>query len=78
METKKCEFFATKVEYLGTFISADGYTPLTKCQEIVSKCTVPQNQSQLKSVLRMVTFVAKHIPNLNLRLQTFHELLDTQ
>ena len=72
---QKCEFMASSVSYLGHVIDAAGLRPLPDKIEAIRKVPTPQNVTELKSYLGLLTYYGKFIPNLSTQLAPLYELL---
>lgn len=72
----KCEFFHPSVEYLGHVIDSSGLHKAPSKVKAVVEAPSPQNVSQLRSFLGLLTYYAKFVPNLANMLKPLHELLN--
>ncbi|XDV15015.1 hypothetical protein PO909_015169 [Leuciscus waleckii] len=72
----KCEFFCPSVEYLGHVIDSSGLHKAPSKVKAIVEAPAPQNVSQLRSFLGLLTYYAKFVPNLANRLKQLHELLN--
>uniref|UniRef100_A0A673ZPX2 ribonuclease H n=1 Tax=Salmo trutta TaxID=8032 RepID=A0A673ZPX2_SALTR len=72
----KCEFFRPSVEYLGYVIDSSGLHKAPSKVKAVVEAPSPQNVSQLRSFLGLLTYYAKFVPNLANMLKPLHELLN--
>nr|XP_055038341.1 uncharacterized protein K02A2.6-like [Misgurnus anguillicaudatus] len=72
----KCEFFSSSVEYLGHVIDSSGLHKAPSKVKAIVEAPAPQNVSQLRSFLGLLTYYAKFVPNLANRLKPLHELLN--
>ena len=65
IKPSKCKFFKREVSYLGQLVSAEGYTVDAKSVEsITSKIRKkPNNISELRSLLGLVGYFRRSIPN---------------
>ncbi|KAI7811353.1 hypothetical protein IRJ41_013611 [Triplophysa rosa] len=72
----KCEFFCPSVEYLGHVIDSSGLHKAPSKVKAIVEAPAPQNVSQLRSFLGLLTYYAKFVPNLANRLKPLHELLN--
>jgi len=52
----KCKWFSTQVEYLGHVISEKGRSPAPTLTEAILKAPAPSNQKQLRSFLGLLNF----------------------
>jgi len=71
----KCEFLKRKVVYLGLKIDAEGLHPVEENVDAVKRAPVPQNVSELRSLLGMVQYYHPFLPDLATTLAPLHELL---
>lgn len=72
----KCEFLLPSVEYLGHVIDSSGLHKAPSKVKAVVEAPSPQNVSQLRSFLGLLTYYAKFVPNLANMLKPLHELLN--
>lgn len=72
----KCLFFRDQVQYLGHALSAEGIRPLQDKIQAIREAPRPQNVSELKSLLGMINFYGKFLPNLASKLHPLYELLN--
>ncbi|XP_044755016.1 uncharacterized protein LOC123313970 [Coccinella septempunctata] len=75
ISVNKCEFFKSKITYMGYQIDKTG---LHTCQEKIeafNKAPVPKDISQLKSFLGLVNYYGKFVPNLSSILHPLYNLL---
>lgn len=72
----KCEFFCPTVEYLGHVIDSAGLHKAPSKVKAIIEAPYPQNVSQLRSFLGLLTYYAKFMPNLASKLRPLHELLN--
>ena len=75
LKKKKCEFLLNEVEYLGHRISAKGLHPTNEKLEAVTTCPTPNDVTQLKSFLGLLTYYGKFLPNLSTLLAPLYDLL---
>ena len=71
----KCSFMAPSVSYLGHKIDAEGLHPLPDKLQAVKEAPTPQNVSELKSYLGLLTYYRKFLPYLSTKLQPLYQLL---
>jgi hypothetical protein len=71
----KCRFFQQEIQYLGHKLSADGIRPLQGKLEAIQKAKRPTNVSELKSLLGMINYYGKFLPNLATTLHPLYSLL---
>ena len=75
LKREKCSFFTESVEYLGRVIDAQGIHTSEKKVQAVRDAPAPENLQELRSVLGMINYYAKFIPDLSTLLQPLHTLL---
>ena len=61
----KCEFFCTKLEYLGHVVSADGVRPVHNKVLAVQELLPPRTPTEIKQFMGMVGFYRRFIPHLS-------------
>lgn len=71
----KCKFFVTELPYLGHVLTEKGLRPCPEKIETIRVAKAPQNVSELKAFLGLVTYYAKFIPNLSGRIKCLYALL---
>ena len=71
----KCQFFKSKVQYLGHILSAEGIQPIQDKVEAIKLAPPPTNLTELQSFLGMVNYYGKFIPNLSSVLHPLYDLL---
>ena len=75
VNSKKCRFFADRIEYCGHEVSKDGLRKLkTKIQAIVD-APRPENVSQLRSFLGLLNYYQRILPDLATTLHPLNNLL---
>ena len=72
---QKCYFMLQEVEYLGHVLSSSGIQPSPKNVRAIQSVPAPENITQLKSFLGMVTYYLKFMPNLSTTLSPLYSLL---
>ena len=72
---QKCYFMLQEVEYLGHVLSSSGIQPSPKNVRAIQSVPAPENITQLKSFLGMVTYYLKFLPNLSTTLSPLYSLL---
>ena len=60
----KCEFMVSSVKYLGHIIDANGLHPTPDKFKAVRNASAPQNVTQLKGYLGLLTYYSKFLPNM--------------
>ncbi|XP_044760766.1 uncharacterized protein LOC123318216 [Coccinella septempunctata] len=71
----KCEFFKSKITYMGYQIDKTGLHTCQEKIEAINKAPVPKDISQLKSFLGLVNYYGKFVPNLSSILHPLYNLL---
>jgi len=64
LKESKCKFMLPSVEYLGHHISAQGIQPTEEKRRAIVNAPSPQDTTQLKSFLGLVTYYGKFLPHL--------------
>ena len=62
MQCSKCEFFRSKVYYLGFLIGVNGVQPLPENAAMIHALKPPRNINELGHFLGLVGFYTKFIP----------------
>ena len=75
VNTNKCEFNTSQLIFMGHKLSARGIGPAKVKVEAVVNTREPQNASEVKSFLGLVTYSARFIPNLATVSASLRELL---
>ena len=75
LQKEKCRFMLKEVEYLGFKISADGIFPTPSKVESIKNAPAPTNISELRSVVGLVNYYARFLPNLAGKLAPIYKLL---
>jgi hypothetical protein len=71
----KFTFFQDEVSYLGYRINKVGLYPSRDKVVAINQASIPANITQLKSVLGMINYYGKFVPNLSTSLAPLYELL---
>ena len=71
----KCRFFQDSLEFLGHIISSKGIRPTKERVEGIQNAAIPQNKSELKSFLGLMTYNARFLPALASVLHPLYQLL---
>ena len=71
----KCVFLAPSVVYLGHRIDAQGLHPMSETVGAMQDAPSPQNVSELKSYLGLLSYYSKFLPNLSTVLAPLYYLL---
>lgn len=64
LNTDKCDFFTTKVTYLGHELSPSGIRPMGDRVEAIRKVPTPISTTEVKSFLGMVSYYSKFFPKM--------------
>nr|XP_037273188.1 uncharacterized protein LOC119165101 [Rhipicephalus microplus] len=72
---EKCKFFLNSVKYLGHIIDENGVHPCVEKVEAIREAPTPNNISELKAYLSMITFYSKFMLNMSSRLKPLYALL---
>ncbi|XP_062541354.1 uncharacterized protein K02A2.6-like [Armigeres subalbatus] len=75
INTEKCKFFVTSVDYLGHTISKDGIRPNQSKVDAIVNAPAPKNISELQSYLGLLNYYSKFIPNISSELRVLYRLL---
>ena len=75
LQRGKCKFMATSVQYLGHVIDAEGLHPLEDKVEAVQQAPAPENVSELRSYLGLLSYYSKFLPQLASTLAPLYALL---
>ena len=75
LKKAKCQFSLRKIEHLGHVISSKGLEPATSKVTAIVDAPSPHNVSQLKSLLGLVNYYGKFLPNLSTTLTPLYRLL---
>lgn len=70
----KCEFFKSRICYLGYVIDAEGLHKDPRKVEAITSMPNPKNHTQVKSFCGLVNYYAKFVPNLSSILKPLYEL----
>ncbi|KAK2719307.1 hypothetical protein QYM36_004954 [Artemia franciscana] len=70
----KCSFCVTSVTYFGHVISEQGMQPDPDKLEAINNMPTPSNSEELATLLGMLNYLAKYIPNLSTQNKTLHDL----
>ena len=71
----KCEFMVSSVKYLGHIIDANGLHPAPDKLKAVKNAPYPQNVTELKAYLGLLTYYSKFLPNMATTLSPLYRLL---
>ena len=75
LKREKCQFSLQKIEYLGHVISSKGLESAASKVTIIVDAPSPRNMPQLKSLLGLVNYYGKFLPNLSTTLAPLYKLL---
>ena len=75
LKKRKCAFMQSSVDYLGHRIDSQGIHPDTRKVEAIQNAPQPTKVSELRSVLGMINYYGKFVPNLAWLLHPMYELL---
>ncbi|KAK2718681.1 hypothetical protein QYM36_005872, partial [Artemia franciscana] len=70
----KCSFCVTSVTYFGHVISEQGMQPDPDKLEAINNMPTPSNSEELATLLGMLNYLAKYIPNLSTQNKTLRDL----
>ena len=65
LNSKKCEFGLTEIDYLGFRVSANGIAMSPKKVEVIRTAREPRNTREVAGFLGLVKWVGKFLPNLS-------------
>lgn len=71
----KCYFMVSSVTYLGHKIDAEGIHPTQDKVEAILNAKTPENVSELRTFIGIVTYYCKFIPNMSTRFAPLYKLL---
>ena len=74
LKREKCAFLLPTVEYLGYKITAQGLQPTLDKVKAVQNAPAPQDVSQLKSLIGLVNYYGKFLPDLSSVLAPLYRL----
>ena len=75
VKRSKCTFLSSQVEYLGHIIDSKGLHSSNRKLEAILKAPIPRNVQQLRSLLGLVNYYRKFVPNLASVLHPLNQLL---
>ena len=77
IKPSKCNFFKREVSYLGRLISAEGYTVDPRSTEVLTTKIRkrPTNISELRSLLGLIGYFRRSIPNFSQTVKPLYQLL---
>ena len=62
MKCSKCDFFKSKIHYLGHLISAEGIRPLPNKLDCIRNMPVPKDAKEIKQFLGLMGYYRKFVP----------------
>lgn len=77
LNENKCHFNQEVVDFVGLRVSKDGVSVSPERTEAILKCRAPNNVTELKSFLGMISYVAKFIRNHKELMEPLEKLLKT-
>ncbi|KAK2716831.1 hypothetical protein QYM36_007097 [Artemia franciscana] len=72
--SEKCEFSKDKVKYFGYIISRDGIKPDPEKIRAIQDMPSPQSKEELQTLLGMLNFLSKYIPDLSSKNKPLRDL----
>ena len=75
LQKEKCQFMLDSVEYLGFRISTDGIHPTQSKVDAIKKAPSPSNVSEIRSIVGLVNYYGRFLPNLADRLSPLYALM---
>ena len=75
LQQGKCKFMEKSVQYLGHVIDAEGLHSIEDKVEAVQQAPAPENVSELKSYLGLLSYYSKFLPQLASTLAPLYALL---
>ena len=76
LNLEKCAFFQERVEYCGHAVSSEGLHTLPSKMDAIGSAPPPEDVSQVRSFLGLVTYYQRFIPDMASILQPISELLE--
>ena len=74
----KCAFFQTKVQFLGHVISKNGLEADPEKVKAVQNFPIPQNQTDVKSLLGFCSYYRRYIKNFAMIARPLHKASETK
>ena len=62
MKRSKCDFFKSKIHYLGHLISTEGISPLPNKMDCIQHMPAPRNAKEIKQFLGLTGYYRKFVP----------------
>ena len=75
LKKERCAFLLPRIEYLGHGISSKGLEPLTSKMAVIVNAPSPRNVTELRSLLGLVNYYRKVLPDVATVLTPLHHLL---
>lgn len=75
IKREKYSFFQNQLEYLGNVITAEGIQTSTEKVTAIARAPAPSNKQQLRSLLGIVNYYGKFVPQLATIAYPFYRLL---
>ena len=75
LRRQKCAFMLTEVEYLRHKLSAEGLRSTESKVRAITDAPAPQNVTQLRSFVGLLSYYSKFLPNLSTQLAPLYHLL---
>nr|XP_037287213.1 uncharacterized protein LOC119180176 [Rhipicephalus microplus] len=75
VKKEKCSFFRSELHYLGHKISAEGIAPLSDKVDALLQAPEPKSKKQLESLLGVINYYSKFVPQLATIAKQFYRLL---
>ena len=77
LNDQKTELRKSEIEFLGHLINKDGVQPDPAKVSAIKNMPDPQNVTELRRILGMISFLGRYIPNLSTTLRPMTELLES-
>ena len=74
----KCQFLTDKVKYMGHILSKQEISPVKSKLEAIQQAPWPADVSRLRSVLGVINYYSKFIPDFSSKLHPLYELLSNK
>ena len=75
LKKEKCVFMAKSVSYLGHIIDSQGLHPTQDKVDVIQEAPSPNNLTQLKAYLGLLTYYGRFLPNISKHLFSLYRLL---
>ena len=75
MNTNKCTFGVSAVQFLGFMVHERGIEISQKTIKAINKVVVPETKVELQSLISKINFIQRFIANLSGKIQPFSSLL---